>query len=380
MNSAKGLTLVELLVALIIGLVLVGGVAQIFVSNKQAYHLSDELARMQESARYAFYVLSRDLRMAGYLGCNSRSRAMVPGDDPDDPDAGEEMMRVNVAFSSSVDTFTPRKGIEGWEARNTGYADEFSVIENAPVTVDAASSSIWTPGGGAKLEDDKVYPVANSDIIRVWQAQGDPVIATAVSPTDLTLAESHDFEPKDVLMITDCTNVDIVVACGVSGTSVSLDGCSGAVSNDTSKPLFNDTGSHVDKLVGYVYYVSKRERDANNPPALFRREIGKDAVSPRAQELVEGVESIQFLYGEDTDTTNPDGIANRYVEADDVGDWKDVVSVRVAMLVQSERADLVDVGVGQSQTFDFNGAPVTVDDGRLRYPYVATVSLRNRLQ
>ncbi len=370
MNNEKGLTLVELLVALIIGLVLVGGVAQIFLSNKQAYHLSDELARMQESARYAFYLLSRDLRMAGYLGCNSRSRTLVSDD---------EMMRVNVALDTAVASFTPQQGVEGWEANGTDYGDDFPLIPHAAVDDDASTSSRWTPGDGAVLETGTVNPVANSDVIRVWQVQGDPVIATAVSTTALATAERGDFETDDMLMITDCTNVDIVVACNVSGTDVALDGCTGAVANDGGM-LFNKAGAHVDKLVGYVYYVSKRSDTATNPPALFRREISQEASSGGAQELVEGIESIQFLYGEDTDTANPDGIANRYVEADAVADWKDVVSVRVAMLVQSARTDLVDVDAGQSQTFNFNGVSVTASDGRLRYPYVATVSLRNRLQ
>ena len=87
------------------------------------------------------------------------------------------------------------------------------------------------------------------------------------------------------------------------------------------------------------------------------------------------MESIQLLFGEDTDAS-PDGIANRYVTAADVTFWVNVVSVRIELLMQSERTDLVDGG----QTLTFNGATFTATDGRLRYPFVATVSLRNRSQ
>ena len=70
-RSQRGLTLVELMVALVMGMVLLAGVATVFVANKQSYRLQDSLARLQENGRFAIEFLERDIRMAGYTGCKN---------------------------------------------------------------------------------------------------------------------------------------------------------------------------------------------------------------------------------------------------------------------------------------------------------------------
>ncbi len=65
-----GMTLIEIMIALLVGLFLLAGLYQIFISGKQSYRLSDGQSRMQENARYALEVLSHDIRLAGYMGCS----------------------------------------------------------------------------------------------------------------------------------------------------------------------------------------------------------------------------------------------------------------------------------------------------------------------
>lgn len=65
-NRQSGFTLVELMIALVVGLILIGGVLQIFLSNKQAYRTNDALARIQEDSRLLSDMLGRNIRMAGY--------------------------------------------------------------------------------------------------------------------------------------------------------------------------------------------------------------------------------------------------------------------------------------------------------------------------
>ncbi|MQM39532.1 hypothetical protein KBTX_03561 [wastewater metagenome] len=62
----QGLTLIELMIALVLGLMLSAGAVQLFIANKQSYRLQDALARVQENGRFAVHRLSRDIRMAGY--------------------------------------------------------------------------------------------------------------------------------------------------------------------------------------------------------------------------------------------------------------------------------------------------------------------------
>lgn len=69
-RKQAGIGLVEIMVALVIGLVLMAGVFQIFQSNRTTYRVAEAMARVQENGRYAMMFLSRDLRMAGYSGCS----------------------------------------------------------------------------------------------------------------------------------------------------------------------------------------------------------------------------------------------------------------------------------------------------------------------
>ncbi len=69
----RGLSLIELMVAMVIGIIVVLGVSEIFISTKQTYVAEQASARMQEDARYALTRITQELRMAGMYGCLSLS-------------------------------------------------------------------------------------------------------------------------------------------------------------------------------------------------------------------------------------------------------------------------------------------------------------------
>jgi type IV pilus assembly protein PilW len=71
-----GLTLVEILIALLLGAFLIGGILQIFSSSKQTNRMEENLSRMQENARFAMDRIARDVRQAGYREC--LTAAIVP--------------------------------------------------------------------------------------------------------------------------------------------------------------------------------------------------------------------------------------------------------------------------------------------------------------
>ncbi len=66
-----GMTLIEIMIALLIGAFLLGGVLQIFINTKQTNIMQENISRLQENGRFAMEFLSRDIRMAGYWGCHS---------------------------------------------------------------------------------------------------------------------------------------------------------------------------------------------------------------------------------------------------------------------------------------------------------------------
>jgi len=62
----KGLSLVELLVAMLLGLILTGGALQMMLSSQEIYQTTDTLSRIQENGRFTLNFLAKDIRMAGY--------------------------------------------------------------------------------------------------------------------------------------------------------------------------------------------------------------------------------------------------------------------------------------------------------------------------
>ena len=68
---SKGLSLVELLVAIAISVFLLGGVVAVMVNGKTQFFVEQEMAISQENARYILGEMGRDIRMAGYYGCGT---------------------------------------------------------------------------------------------------------------------------------------------------------------------------------------------------------------------------------------------------------------------------------------------------------------------
>lgn len=93
-----------------------------------------------------------------------------------------------------------------------------------------------------------------------------------------------------------------------------------------------------------------------------------------AQTIVEDVENMQILYGENTDSDTL-GVADRYIPANNVGRWDRVVSVRISLLLRTPEDNLVD----SPQPYIFNGATVTPSDRRQRRVFTTTITLRNRV-
>jgi type IV pilus assembly protein PilW len=105
--------------------------------------------------------------------------------------------------------------------------------------------------------------------------------------------------------------------------------------------------------------------NTNNIPGLFCNDI----------ELIEGIDSLQILYGMDSDNT-PDGIANSYITADDIADrWARIVSVRISVLANSIK-ESSNAKTRASYTLlgtDING----FNDNKTRRVFNATIMLRN---
>ena len=98
-----GMTLIEIMIALLIGAFLLGGVLQIFSGSQQTYRMQENLSRLQENGRFAMDFLAHDIRMAGYWGCLSGTNIDITGADNnavagDGIDNGTDTITLKGAF------------------------------------------------------------------------------------------------------------------------------------------------------------------------------------------------------------------------------------------------------------------------------------------
>ncbi|OGI43330.1 MAG: hypothetical protein A2150_06715 [Candidatus Muproteobacteria bacterium RBG_16_64_11] len=388
-TQARGFSLVELMVAVVIGLLVLAAVTTVMVNSKKNYTVQDSLARLQENARFAVDFLTRDLRMSGHFGCAhgplnaTRNRLDI---------AGSPLFDANV-------------GLAGLDNMVVGTSEWHS----------------FSPPATDVDEDKKIVPGTDAIVMRFMNGDSIPVIAPFMTaPTDpiMVAANNGRLNQGDIVLVADCSTADLFQVTsanpGVSGNVAHAAGVVGSppippgnisdsFGDDPVKPKLYE-GETETVIIGFTiarYFIGARDVktgnictadcacDSNHICGLFRK-IGADD----AQELVSGIESMQILYGVDTDPTPPppqlpDYAPNVYVSADTVtavGGWGKVTSVRIGLLaytLASETESGEYGGVTDSGPYDVNGTAVSVTDGNLeakrvkRRVFTTTVAVRN---
>jgi type IV pilus assembly protein PilW len=176
-------------------------------------------------------------------------------------------------------------------------------------------------------------------------------------------------EAGDVAVISDCEATDVFRATNVSngpGKETIAHANNQNTTNKLSKPYQQD--AELLGLTSKVFYIND---NANGIPSLYQI----DAFDGGAEELVEGIESLQFRYGVDTDN---DGNAEIYqtgsqIESNVNYNWANVVSVRISILARS----LISAA-NDNETYWFDGASTASSDLLLRREFMSTIQLRNR--
>ena len=354
-RSQQGFSLLELIISIGLGVFLLAGAVGVFVSSKTTYRLNDEISWIQENGRYALYLLNEDIRMAGYFGC---SGSVV--------DAGTG---VSINFRSTLNS-------------TGGFAD--SVIQR---------DAIDGFDGGDVDDDFPIYRslsnLPDSDVITLRGTDSSigsfSISAHAPGSATITIG-NHNFEEGDVIVVSDSTCNDSVVTQISSensnqvnhntGGGVSPGNCSsflGGPVNAGGCPTnsVNFNGGSIDRYIAHAYYV---QDSPTGMPTLYRRELRSSGLVD--QEIVQGVENIQFLYGVDGDG---DGIPERYLNATQIGapgdpDWGNVISVRTQLLLRS-----VAEASTEPRDFRFAGQLISNSSDRyIRQEFVMTTKLRNR--
>ena len=361
-HRTAGFSLIELMVAIVVGLILLGGVVTLMANSKKGYNMQNDVARIQENARFAMEFIQRDLRMAGYFGCMD--------------DVENVWNHVN---GGTNNLFSTEFGIEGVEQGGTA----------------------WQPSGST---DNVSSILAGTDAIAVRYI--DPNAAVNVVPPympqaagNIMVETGNNLREGDIIAITDCASTDIFQITGPADTNPSSTGtiihttgnnvspgntdalvpnCPGANAHCLSK-VYEGEGQ-VMKLVSVRYFIGDTGRGSS---ALFREnlDLTGTAAGGNAQELVEGIENMQILYGIDTDG---DGAPEEYQDAASMGTtavlWDNVISIRVGLIAGSveEYGDETEIDK-RDYDVDRDGVVDLSDpsDRRRRRVFTATVMVRN---
>lgn len=321
--AQRGVSIIELMVALVLGMLVVVGVGSAFVSTRQIARSTDSLGQMQDSMRTSYELIARDLREAGGNLC----------------DVGLLTANVLNAAQGANPAWWANWGeqLRGFDA-----GDAFAA---API------------GAGVGQRVDGTDAVMAKFVVDL----GDLTV-TAHDPATATLtvnASPHRVLATDVVLVCDYRQAAVFSASAVTATTV-VHGDSAGAGGNCSRGLglptactaagtaftFN-AGAKIGRIAAVGWYVGHNGRAASGGRSLYR--VTRDG----AEEIAEGVQDMQISYL----VRN----GNDYVAAGAVADWADVVGLRFVLTLAGTDATAATAG------------------GRLQRSTSFTLSLRNRL-
>lgn len=316
----KGVSLTEILVALVISLFLLAGVFQVYQSGKSNYRFSAAMARVQEAGRFAAETISRDARMADFWGCAS---------------SAAPTSMLNPSSGTSWDDFGV--GVDG-------------------------------------TNDDGLN---GSDSLVLQGAFGAGLQLTGAMPTTsavLSVTRNSGLVDDQIILVSDCSSSHIlqITNIQVSGQrDTVVHNAGGGSSPGNATKNFNKsygTDASVMALRSRTYSVAA---GSDGEPSLMLTDE-----SGTVTELVTGVENLQITYGLDTDSS-PDRVPNKYLSIDAItaADKEKIVTIRLEVVARSNEDDVLE----NAMTYSLAGVSVTATDKRLRHVFVSTIAVRNRV-
>jgi type IV pilus assembly protein PilW len=342
LSRQRGISMVEILVALLLSMMLTLIVSQVYLGNKQSYRLQEAQSRLQENGRFVLELLAKDIRRAGNMGCPS-------------------VKKTPVVIANPTPTISSATSLMGYNANSS--------ISSYPVIDSSYSAANWSPAA-----PDGLNAIAGTDMFTIQFAepcggrlqtkvagmQGSPMLTLQSTNTCSVQAGS------DELVLSDCGQVEVFRADTATNTVITLT----STTNNTADHFTytHDVDAEVMLFHSHTYFL----RMFNTEPTLYRRD--NTEISPTAQPIMEGVENMQVLYGVDV---NPvDGSVDGYYRADQIDAntwWANVIAVRIDLVLRSSGVDGANLTTSTTQAC--NG--VTVTDRRLRRCYSFTINLRN---
>lgn len=330
-----GVSLIELMIAMLLGLVVVAGASAVFMSNRQTYGSSETLNRIQENQRTSFELMSRDLREAGGSPCPTT--------------ALRRTVLRNAATAAWADAFG--RGIVGY-----GAASSFPARAGGTDAIDIFTG---TEGQARVIENDSpsaVTTVSDSSGIEV----GDVVI---MCNSDFALSFEVTHKPSGKIGHNagggggngNCEKIT-VAGCPAPPNSTY---CFTPPASGSGCDVLGSSPAYLARLSIVRWFVAGNDRGGTS---LYRAVLKRNGAATQVvstDEIAEGVADMDITYlqqGSDT-----------YVAAATVGAaWDTVTAVRVEMAFEGARGAL-------------RGADLQGTDGEvLQRTMTNIVTLRNR--
>ncbi|MFN4325461.1 MAG: PilW family protein [Azonexus sp.] len=335
--AERGFSLVELMIALALGLFLTGVAITVVINNRQTFRLAENQARMQENARAAFEMMARDLRAAGGNPCGANQYINVLNNN------GAVWWR-NFAANS----------LRGFEASSAA---------------DLNTAGVPTGVGG-------VQPLANSDSLIALSGNVDEtyIVAShnaAATPPQFTLTTNqHGFRAGEILMVCDSTQASIFVATNnpAGGNVVQHDAGGPAPGNSTAalgKTFEN--GALISRYSAALWFVGANGRGGNS---LFRRTYDPARGGEVNDEIVDNVDGLQLQYVSRNWSTSPATLSTwNDASVFNPTDWNFKLS---GVRIEAVRVELT------LRSRDDVGISTTGQAAPLRTTVAETIYLRNR--
>jgi len=382
-RAARGVTLIELMVAMLLGLLVAGGIITIFLSTSNSNRVQTQLARMQEDGRFAIGQLNDDLAMAGGTYCNNTGGIAVVSSS----NVAQDGLRAPKVFTknliASLTEITTNWGATS--GKNTypaaptaaytmpsflymrGYNCTGSVA-CTPIPVTFLGGTLNTAGTavGNRVVGTDVLTVRYLNSARGWRLGG---TSTAVGNTDGTLKLINlvpaTGEPLastfkgPTALVADCSSAQVFAVTAAAGVITPDPGnnfSSPLALQPQSAPRLYDFGSDMQNVTYYVQVVTDDGTATGVKTGALMRRVNGTPTTVADQELIRGVERLTFRYGvednsggvrfltaDQVDSRNngaitcPPTVASSNLTTTDPGClWRAVRSIEVSILLSSQ--------------------------------------------
>ncbi|MBD8879376.1 PilW family protein [Rhodanobacter sp. 7MK24] len=347
-KALAGFTLIELMVAMLLGLIVIGGVTSVFLANQQVYRTNAALGDVQDGTRMSFEMLAQNIREAGLLGCGNNGQ--VTNVLPESPANGGTAWWAN------------------WNNNLMGYGA--GTAANPALTVGTATGN----------------QVSGTDSLAVLSAAdlGLSINTQAVSTTSFTLnGTSSDLAANKVMIVCDPWEATIFRASSYTSGAKPVIGyalTSGSTTDNTSTNLrpYNTVGgvaatyaanSPIATLAAGVWYIGYNPV-GNGSTSLYLASVDTTTGAVTSQEMVRGVTAMSIKYNL-LNTTS-------FVTASAVGasNWSSVVAVQISLTVQ--QTSTANAGVS-ANAGTYTGTGTTAAAAPIQRSYTITSTVRNRV-